>query len=289
MADIAVTDEIAHLVGFLIVGEIAKATDMVNVQLSTQLFFRNTAALASVVISPAGSAALLSPVLSVVRKIAALPVEVVLTGTTRCEHYAITLSAACLSLRKVAGFSQELLTTDDTGFGYWWRQVLGASRLDAELGILLTFRRVFFEPIVVARLAAETTAVRTRLILVRFAALFAGSLNRWIGLPMGDVVYRGFAGTNTRTILARPTLEVLKDLAASRACGCGALIWIVEGFAALKRASRNPPRLVIRDFLAANGAVDCDVVFGLPWWGQCGLLCNVSDMSHVIIPHVYRR
>lgn len=50
-----------------------------NIQLTPQLYFSNTASAAGVVIPRSGVAALLSPVVTIVRLIAAFPVEVVLT------------------------------------------------------------------------------------------------------------------------------------------------------------------------------------------------------------------
>jgi hypothetical protein len=203
MTDIAIADEIAHLVGILIVGEIAKATDMVNVQMFSKLFFGDAAALASVAVTSTGGTSLLPPVRAIVRLMTAFP-----------------------------------------------------------CGAIFALRAMHYQPIAMTTLAAEATASSLgRRLKVLAALLTGGRIDR--RFPMGDIIYRIFGGTGAGTVFTRPTLEILKDFSAGGACGCGLFAHIVQRIAALIRAGFYRPRLMVGDFLAANGAVDCDVVFGL--------------------------
>jgi hypothetical protein len=72
--------QVIQAIGLFVIGEATETADMMNVQFFTEFLFCNAALATGVVVTPARCPALLSPVLSIVGRIAASPVGMIFTA-----------------------------------------------------------------------------------------------------------------------------------------------------------------------------------------------------------------
>jgi hypothetical protein len=240
MADVAKTNEVIELVSFFGVSKTTEALNVMDIQVLAQLVFRYATALAGVMVTATRSALLRSPVLAIVRKIAALPVGVMRAYVGLGCQDTSTLSGARFASLEMANLGSEVFATDDALSGYGGRQSYfwTITFLDSEASI------VEVAPFASALQRTEPPASIARGSRKCLTALLTRSdVSSWRLEMFSEIAGRILGSAFLAAVLAGPRFVEPKVLAASRAIRPLAFVCI-RCHTALVRAVFLRPALV---------------------------------------------